>query len=63
MRKTIVAILQNYLKILYEKIYLSNTIKKAAVKLGINEYTVKKFCTNLDTQENFEGLIAYFDSG
>jgi hypothetical protein len=37
--------------------------KEASEKLQLNIYTVRKYCWSAKTENTFEGVIAYFDSG
>ena len=45
------------------KLVCAKNAKEASEKLGINIYTVRKYCLSSKTEDTFEGVMAYFDSG
>jgi hypothetical protein len=45
------------------KVVCAKNVKEASEKLNINTYNVTKYCNVIKTDNSFEGVIAYIDSG
>lgn len=45
------------------KIVCAKTVKEAAEKLEITPYVIRTYCYITEPETNFDGIIAYYDSG